>query len=444
LFAHDSRLRHDLSLHNHAARRLLTALPFLMLRLLSLTATAALGAFGLATHCVHAAPADATLSFFEARVKSDPDDFIAWNKLADARMRLLSTTGDLSHLTRAAEAVEKSLKAVPPEFNRAGVAMRVRVQLAAHRFEEARRSAEELRGLMPGKAYPLQVLGDALINLGDYEAAARTWKEMAAMDEDENALATEPRFAQLDVIYGRVEQARERLAKALEQAQKAYPPSPENVAWYRVQLGELAFKSGNWDAAQTHYDAALSAQPDYYAALDHMAELRGAQGKVEEAVALYTRVIERTHRPEFMQALGDLYAFAGKPNEAKSWHERACDAYLASVERGEVLYFHHLAGFYADSLNEPEKAVEWAQRDLTLRHGIQADDALAWALYKAGKIEEARDTIAKALATGTHDAHILYHAGMIRMSAGDIAGGKGALQQALAANPRHNTFHVHR
>ncbi len=33
---------------------------------------------------------------------------------------------------------------------------------------------------------------------------------------------------------------------------------------------------------------------------------------------------------------------------------------------------------------------------------------------------------------------------MIRMGAGDITGGGALLQQALAANPRYNTFHVHR
>ncbi|HEV2046245.1 MAG TPA: tetratricopeptide repeat protein, partial [Chthoniobacterales bacterium] len=220
--------------------------------------------------------------------------------------------------------------------------------------------------------------------------------------------------------------------------------APDLVAQCNVQLGEIAFRSGDWDKAEKQYQAALSAQPDYYAALDHLAELRGAQGRLEEAVALYTLLVERVPRPEFMQALGDLYLFAGRASEAEPWYDRALAAYVASVEHGEALYFHHLAGFYADSINDAKKAVECARRDLTLRHTIQAYDALAWALYKAGKIEEARDAISKALATGTHDAHILYHAGTIFMRAGDVAGGAAKLQEALAVNPRYNAFHVHR
>lgn len=391
---------------------------------------------------MYAARTSENLESLESRVKANPADFVAWNKLADAELRLLSATGDLAHLARAAEAVEQSLKTATPEFNHGSLAMRARVELAAHRFKEAQRDAEQLRALMPDSGYPLGLLGDALLNLGEYAAVERVWNDMRKIDK--SGLAIEPRLAQLDLIHGRIDRMRERLAETLELARKLRPEAPDLVAQCNVQLGEIAFRSGDWDKAEKQYQAALSAQPDYYAALDHLAELRGAQGRLEEAVALYTLLVERVPRPEFMQALGDLYLFAGRASEAEPWYDRALAAYVASVEHGEALYFHHLAGFYADSINDAKKAVECARRDLTLRHTIQAYDALAWALYKAGKIEEARDAISKALATGTHDAHILYHAGTIFMRAGDVAGGAAKLQEALAVNPRYNAFHVHR
>ncbi len=287
----------------------------------------------------------------EAKVQTEPADFVAWNKLADAHLSLLSATGDLAHLTRADAAVERSLKTANPEFNRGGLAMRTRVALASHRFAEARRDAEQLRTLMPDSGYPLQLLGDALFNLGEYDDAERVWAQMLARDGSNPA--TEPRLAQLDLIHGRVERARERLATALELARKLTPPAPETVAWCQVQLGELAFRSGDWETAETHYTAALSAQPDDSAAQDHLAELRGAQGRFDEALALYTRAIERAPRPELMQALGDLCIAAGQTGDAKLWRDRALAAYLASVQRGEVLYLHHLTGFYADSTMNP-------------------------------------------------------------------------------------------
>ncbi|MEY2558633.1 MAG: hypothetical protein QOE34_2058 [Verrucomicrobiota bacterium] len=413
-----------------------------LVRLAQLLVLSSFLAFALAEAGLYAARTSENLESLESRVKASPADFGAWNKLADARLRLLASTGDLTYLTRAAEAVERSLKISNPEFNRAGLALRVRVELASHRFKEAQQSAQQLRTIMPDSAYPLGLLGDAYFNLGEYAACARVWDQMLALDQ--SVLLTEPRLAQLDLIHGQVANARERLEKIVAASRKLEPAAPDIVAWACVQLGELAFRSGDWESAGQQYDAALVAQPDYYAGLDHLAELRGAQGRIEEAIALYTRVIERVARPEFMQALGDLFLFVGKTAEAKPWHDRALAVYLASAEHGEALYLHHLAGFYADSVNDPDKAVELARRDLTLRHGIQAYDTLGWALYKAGKFEEARDAITQALVSGTKDPHILYHAGTILMRAGDITGGAAKLQEALVANPRYNTFHVHR
>ena len=386
-------------------------------------------------------PSIEPLASLEEQVKKNPGDNAAWNRIADAHLRLLASTGQLSHLTIASEAVEKSLKIANPAFNKAALALRARVELSSHRFVEAKRSAEQLRELMQDGTYALQLLGDAHFNLGDYPEAEAAWNKVPLAG---NELAMEPRLSQLDWIRGNPTLARQRLENALQQAEKVAARFPEAAAWCHIQIGELAFKSGDWETAESHYQAALSQQPDSYSGLDHLAELRGAQGKLEEANALYLRLIERVDRPELLQALGDLYLFAGKNEEANVWHQRALAGYVESVKRGELLYDHHLAGLYSDSLNQPEAAVQSARRDFALRHSIQAYDALAWALFKAGKNEEALEFAKKALATGVLDAHILYHAGMVRMACGDIPAGTAALQKATKANPRYTTFHVHR
>ena len=388
------------------------------------------------------APPDKLRESFEQRVQRDPDDFIAWNTLGDHYLQVLSKTGDDSYLRLAARAAERSLEAVPAELNPAGLAIKAGAQLAAHRFAEARESATELRTLMPGKILPLQILGDALLELGDYGRAAECFHEMHQAGG--NSVAVESRLARLDLIHGRTEQARERLVSALTAARTLSPRAPEIVAWCHVQLGELAFKHGDWDTAEAAYRSACEEQPDYFPALEHMAELHGARGRVDEAITLYQTLIARLARPDLLQAFGNLLLFVGQSDSAKRWHDQARNAYLDSVARGDVHYFHHLAGFFADSQPDPAKAVEWARKDLELRQGIHAYDALAWALYKDGQIAAAVEASEKALGTGTKDSHVLYHAGLIRMAAGNLAGGKRALQAALAINPRYNTFHVHR
>ena len=383
-----------------------------------------------------------SLEGLELRAKQNPLDYTTWNRIAEARLRLLVSKGDLGNLKRAAQAVEHSLKAARPELNHAGLALRVRVELASHRFREAQDNAEQLCAIMPDSAYAFGLLGDACFNLGNYAACERAWDKMRALDA--SVLMTEPRLAQLDVLRGRIEEARGRYKKLLTVTKDLEQEAPDILAWTQVQLGELAFCGGDWETAEKHYETALAARSDYYVALEHKAELRGAQGKLDEAVALYVSLIERVPRPELMQALGDLYAFAGRTTQGEPWQAKALAGYLDSAGQGEPLYFHQLSGLYADSLKDATQALEWAHRGFAVCHGVHASDTLAWALFRAGQLDEARQTILRALSSGTRDPHILYHAGMILMSAGDIAGGKASLRETLAVNPRYNSFHVHR
>ncbi len=383
-----------------------------------------------------------TLEELESRATREPLDYTTWNRIAEARLRLLATTGDLVNLTLATKAVDQSLKAAAPESNPAGLALRVRVELGSHRFQQARSSAEKLCSLQPQNADALALLGDAYFNLGDYTQCEKAWGEMIVLNN--STLTVEPRLAQLDLVYGRIPIAETRYRKVLDAAGELRREAPDVLAWANVQLGQLAFANGDWDAAGKDYEAALSAQPGYYSALEHKAELLGAQGDLDASVALYTKLIERSPRPEVMHALGDLYQFFEKPAAAVPWHAKALAAYLESAQRGEPIYFHNLASLYGDSLNEPDHALEWARRDLANRHSINAYDSMAWALYQTGSVDDARDTIAHSLALETRDAHILYHAGMILLKAGDILAGRLRLQETVLVNPRYHTFHVHR
>jgi tetratricopeptide (TPR) repeat protein len=381
----------------------------------------------------------AAVRFLERKVQDDPVNYVAWNQLASRYLTLLRDGGTEEQLTKAEQAVAASLQALGLPQNAGALAARAAVEMAGHRFAEALASAEQLLPIASEKAVAWQLMVDARLGLGDYAAAEKAIAKLA--EAGASPAVIEPRLARLDLAHGKPAGARTHFQSMLKEV--AGGP-PEAHAWTLVQLGELAFRTGDWGSAERHYAAALAVRPDDLAAQEHLAELRGAAGRIEEAAALWQAVIEKSARPEFCQALGDLYAFAKAPENARPWHQRAEAGYLASVKAGHVLYCHHLAGFYADSQPDPAQALSWARRDLELRHSLEAWDALAWALYQNNQFPEAVEAIGRALASGTSDAHVLYHAGLIRMSAGDLPGGKAALRQAVAANSHHAAFHVHR
>src|ERR1043166_1549336 len=119
-----------------------------------------------------------TLSFLENRLKEDPDDFIAQNKLAAWHLQRLRETGDLSSLEIALKAARSSLATIPAERNTGGLNLLAQAEFSAHEFAAARQHAERLVELEPGKGYPFQILGDALLELGEYEKAESAFRSM--------------------------------------------------------------------------------------------------------------------------------------------------------------------------------------------------------------------------------------------------------------------------
>lgn len=389
-----------------------------------------------------AGDADRVQNFLEDRVRQDPDDITAQNRLAEIYLQHLRETGDYQWLQRAAEAARCSLASVPAEQNPTGLFMRARVEYESHHFAAARDLATALTKNEPGKSRGFALLGDALLEFGDRDQAKTAYDGMEKLKGD--PLERETRLARLEVAAGDYDAARVHFEKAFETARQLSPASPEIVAWCLVQLGQLAFGIGQWDTAEKDFQAALAQRPNDPGALEHLAELRAAQEKYAEAISLYEKAIARTPRPEFWQALGDVYAAMGKLADAKNWHARARDAYLKNAAEGNAHYFHHLAGFFSAAEENPVEALKWARRDLEFRHTAAADDALAWALYRGGEFSKAAEVATKILAGRVRDAHILAHAGMIFLAAGDAARGKELLAEAAGINPRHNSFHVHR
>jgi tetratricopeptide (TPR) repeat protein len=385
---------------------------------------------------------DRVQRFLEDRVRADPDDIIAQNRLADIYLQRLGEGGDYRWLRRAEEAVRRSLASVPAEQNPTGLFMQARVEYESHHFAAARDLAIRLTKIDPGKSRGFALLGDAELEFGNPKGAADAYAEMLKRNGD--PVEAESRLARLELMRGAYDEARAHFDKALQAAREGSVPSAQVIAWCLVQLGQLAFNTGHWDVAEEHFQSALREQPESVAAQEHLAELRAAQEKYEESIQIYKQVISRTSRPEFWQALGDVFYAMGKFPEAATWHSKARDAYLENADAGNNHYFHHLAGFFADVEEKPEEALKWARRDLELRHTAAAEDALAWALYRASRFAEAAEIANQVLVGGPKDPHILAHVGMIFLAAGDTARGKEIMAEAGRINPRHNSFHVHR
>jgi len=381
------------------------------------------------------APGDAAIRFLERRVKDDPDDFMALNQLAARYLQRVRETGAVNFLDLATRAARASLAAMPEAQNLAGLAILAQTEQASHQFTAARDHARRLIELAPGRSDPYAILGDALVEFGDYDAATRVYEQMQQAVERAGAspIDLHTRLGQLAWLRGDVEAASRSFSAALDAARETGAGS-ETIAWCQWRLGELAFAQGDYPGAEGHYRDALATVPDYYRAVAGLGRARAARGDLEGAIALYEHVITILPEPAFVATLGDLYELAGRHHDAAAQYELVGQIGILGAAGGN-LFDRQLALFYADHDRELERAHALAAGEYAVRRDVYGADAVAWTSLKLGKVAEAQTAMRDALRLGTLDPRLLYHAGMIATAAGDRAQGRDYLDRALRLSP---------
>ncbi len=379
------------------------------------------------------------IRFLEKRVKSDPEDFSAHGKLAGLYLQKLRETGNASYLELAFRAARASLSSVPEVRNSGGLAALAAAEFAAHDFADARDNALRLAELEPGKSYPQTMLGDALVELGEYERAEVAYKKVVALDGG-LTYNGEIRLARLAQLKGNNSAVQKHYATALTLALNQPAPPRETVAWLRWQLGETAFSVGDYETAEKHFQDSLTTFPDYYRAVASLGKVLAARGDLQAAIGQYEKAVRLLPDPQFIAALGDLYKLAGREEDVKRQYELVEQIGRLSELNG-ALYNRQLALFYADHDIKPDEAYQLAAKEYEVRKDIYGADALAWTALKAGKLTEAQAAIKDALRLGTNDARIFYHAAMIARAAGDETAARDYLQSALKLNPQFDPLH---
>jgi len=378
-----------------------------------------------------------TIRFLEDRVKKDPEDFIAHNKLAQQYLQRLRETGDLTYLNLAMKAARTSLATLPPEQNVGGLTASAQVEFASHDFAAARDHAFRLTQLEPKKGYTYQLLGDALLELGEYEPAAAAYRTMEDLSGRQGLTrsAIEQRLARLAALHGDVSGSRQHFKNALTLALDLPEPPAETVAWCRWQLGEAAFAVGDYSTAEQQYKESLEGYPEYFRALASLGKTRAAQGDIKGAIEQLEHAVRIIPDPTFVATLGDLYKLDGREAQAAAQY-RLVEQIGKINELNGTLYNRQLALFYADHDMKSDRAYENASREYALRKDIYGADALAWAALKNNRVAEAQSLIRSALQLGTQDARLFYHAGMIAKASGNLKQAREYLQRSLTLNPQ--------
>ncbi len=363
--------------------------------------------------------------------KSDKDD-MAWVNLGDSYMQKARETADVTYYAHAEKAYQQALalnaKNVPALNGMAWVSG------GKHEFEKSIEWAGKAIALSPKDNDAYGLLGDADVEMGNYDAAYTHYQQMLDIRPDTSSYS---RGAHLIWLTGDTRKALWLMAKAI----KAGGPYAENTAWCRAQLAIMLMNTGALLPAEQTLEDALKYAPHNYQLLSAMGKLKAARRDYPAAINYYKQAVEVVPIHDALAALHDLYRITGKPEEAKQQFalvEATHQLLKANGVRGDM----QIAQFYADHDRNIAEAVQEEEAEIKTRPNVYVADTLAWCYYKAGRYQDAQAMIEKALAKHTPEALFKFHAGMIAVKLNRQAQARKLLYEALNDNPNFSLIYA--
>jgi len=287
-----------------------------------------------------------------------------------------------------------------------------------HRFKEAEAIA---RRLTERRSAPFDygLLGDALMEQGRLNEAIDAYQQMVDLKPGPQAYT---RIAHVRWLKGDLEGAIEMMRKA---AGAIGTRDEESAAWAYSRLALYELQAGSKQIAERACEAALHLRNDYAPALMVRARICLAQNQNEQAAQLMQLAAGINPLPEYKWMLAESLRAAGHTKDAQDIEEEITERGVADDPRTVALFLTTRGERLAD-------AVSLAEQETDVRGDVFTLDALAWALAATGKAAEARDQIMRALAEGTKDARLFYHAGSILARAGQKQEARLMLSKAAA------------
>ena len=369
---------------------------------------------------------DHSIAAWTKNLAANPSDFVSASNLAilyHGRGRL---TADLGDQQKALEAVRAAMAIVP---GTAGPrALEATVLYTLHDFTGAFMAADAIYRADPSQSGALATRLDAELELGRIGDARA---DMATLRQATSGPAVDVRAARLAYVTGDGAGAL-TLARAALAAAAA--DEDADLGFFDYAVGEYGRLTGDSAAARAAYANALSLRQADLGALVGLARIDAYEGRTADAIAGLRKAAAIAPQPETVALLGDLLTASGDVAGAKAQY-----ATVRFIEHlGEIqstVFDRVLLRFELDHDGASDEVLARARASLAARPDTTGHDAVAWALYRLGRYDEAAAEIKAARANGADDARLRFHDGAIAIARGDRTAGRSLLESALAVGP---------
>lgn len=261
---------------------------------------------------------------------------------------------------------------------------------------------------------------NAALRRGDYDAAAKAIQH--AVDAKADA-QTFGRAAYLRWLHGDLDGAITLYKRAIDLGNAR---DPERLASNFAGLSDVYWSQGNITESMNSGIDSTDALIDYIPGLQNKARAAVGQQHLDKAIYFIGRAIAKREDVKSLLMAADFFELNGQPDESAKRVARA----------HELIHTDPLAVALYDARHNVriDEALRLAREEVKKGSTIFAEDVLALALARAGKADEAKAAMARAMRLGTVSPEFLLHQALVYLSANDLPNAREAFQNALRFN----------
>lgn len=357
----------------------------------------------LATHSPSEAKAQQNMEFWQSKLDKDSIALVSLGGLAGTHTAMFGATGNVEDLYKAETLIKRAYEVSAREKD-SYLRSLAHNYISQHRFKEAKKLLDTAYTYPDNHRETRLMLFDVAMELGDYPAADTLLGDLKN-NSDYNYLIRQAKF---NDHQGNLDAAIRNLEKA-----KSIAESSGNKGlriWTYSNLGDFYGHAGRITDAYNHYLMTLKLQPDNAYAKKGIAWIVYSHEKnTQEANRILDSVMVNHKVPDYHLLKAEMAEYDGDEAEAA----RQNSLFLEAVTKNNygAMYNTYLIELYADE--QPEKALALAEEEVANRATPETYQLLAYAQLKAGKSEEALQTIQTHVEGKTFEPMALYHAALV-------------------------------
>jgi predicted Zn-dependent protease len=339
--------------------------------------------------------------------------------------RIVQVHSGLGDFAAASRAIEDFLARNPDSVE--GRTLQIELAIRGKDWTSAETGLSRLREAPQADRLNVQLQAEIREGQNQNDEAAKLYGRLVLREKDKLDVSAAQAFARASIAAGQIPQAINLLTQHVSDVPQA------DLAVYELVLAMLYGGAGETGKAGGLVESAIARSPAAPAAYLQQSQMLVRRKEFAEALAILDRGLA-AGAPK-----GPLLLFRAQIQGASGKRRDAIATYreLLRLDPGSAIAANELTNALADQTPLDQAALRDA-RD-TLQKSVSFKtmamiDSLAWADYRLGEFEKAKDLLMKIRADQSPNPQLRFHYGAVLVALGEPAKGQGVIRTTLNDN----------